>query len=81
MKTNDLVVALTTFNKYYNNSNGDHYSVGSNIFYVDPTDKEMTIEDIQLVKQLGFQQYIIDEREYNPNAYWLMPCSPIGRGV
>lgn len=72
MKTNDFVTALTTFNKYYNDCNVDHYSIGENIFCVGPTDKEMTIEDVQLVKQLGFQQYFFDEKEYNPKACWFL---------
>lgn len=70
MKLGNLIEGLKTLQPYYN-GDGYHIAVSNDQFRCFPTDKPLTPEDVQKMRDLGwFQPEQDDDDEYNAQEGW-----------
>jgi len=71
MKLSNFIEGLKTLQPYY--AGGDGYHIGSehDQFYAYPTNRPLTTEDVQKMRDLGwFQPEVTDKTLYHPQEGW-----------
>lgn len=72
MRLSDLIEGLKTLQPYYNDGDGYHISTEHDELYASKTDRPMTHEDAQKMRDLyWFQPGKEDDAEYDPESGWL----------
>ena len=71
MKLSNFIEGLRTLQQYYENGEGYHIGAEHDQFYCCQTDKPLTPEDVQKMRDLGwFQPEQGDDAEYSPEDGW-----------
>ena len=71
MKLSNFVEGLKTLQPYYNGGDGYHIGAEHDQFYCYQTDKPLTPEDVQKMRDLGwFQPEHEDSDEYDQQEGW-----------
>lgn len=71
MKLSDFIDGLKTLQPYYDGGDGYHIGAEHDQFYAYKTDKPLTLEDVQKMRELGwFQPNQGYGAEYNTEASW-----------
>lgn len=66
MKLSQLIESLQILQKYHDND-GYHFGSDHDIVYAYPTDKPLSVEDVQRMRTLGWFQ---DSEEYSQEESW-----------
>jgi len=71
MKLSNFIEGLKTLQPYYNGGDGYHIGAEHDQFYAYQTDKPLTPEDAQKMRDLGwFQPEQKDKEKYDPENGW-----------
>lgn len=70
MKLSSLIEGLKTLQSYYKGEDGYHVGAEHDQIYIYQTDRPLTPEDVQKMRDLGWFQPDQTQDEYNPENGW-----------
>lgn len=70
MNMQSLIEGLTLVNSYNNDPTGYGVSADHDLIYAFATDRPMTTDDVQRMRDLGWFQMEAPEDEYDPRESW-----------
>jgi len=71
MRLNKFIEGLNTLRPYYKDGDGHHIGAEHDEFYCYKTERPLTPEDVQKMRDLGwFQPDQEDDAEYDPEKSW-----------
>lgn len=71
MQLSNFIEGLKTLQPYYKNIDGYHIFAGHEQFFAHATDRPLSLEDVQKMRDLGwFQPDQDDDAEYSPEDGW-----------
>jgi hypothetical protein len=70
MRLSDFIEGLATLRPYYDDQNGFHIGAEHDEFYAYATDRPLTPEDAQKMRDLGWFQQGVSDATYSPSEGW-----------